>query len=243
VLAPSTAWGREVVARAAARAGAGLTGDAVELEVDRGRQRLIAWKPAFGGQLVAAIEASSPVQMVTVRVGMLPALLPRDPSTPTVTELRAAPRRRVRVLARTRDDDLDTLAEADAIVGVGRGVDPGDYEALEPLLELLHAELGATRKVTDNGWLPRARQIGITGRTVAPLLYVSIGASGKFNHMVGVRAAGTVLAINPDPDALVFGAADIGIVADWRDAVPALVAALEQAAAPAPGPTGVKVGE
>jgi electron transfer flavoprotein alpha subunit len=243
VLAPSTAWGREVVARAAARAGAGLTGDAVELEVDRGRQRLIAWKPAFGGQLVAAIEASSPVQMVTVRVGMLPALLPRDPSTPTVTELRAEPRRRVRVLARTRDDDLDTLAEADAIVGVGRGVDPGDYEALEPLLELLHAELGATRKVTDNGWLPRARQIGITGRTVAPLLYVSIGASGKFNHMVGVRAAGTVLAINPDPDALVFGSADIGIVADWRDAVPALVAALEQAAAPAPGPTGVKVGE
>jgi electron transfer flavoprotein alpha subunit len=229
VLAPSTAWGREVVARAAAAAGAGLTGDAVGLEVDGARSRLVAWKPAFGGQLVAAIEASSPVQMATVRVGMLPTLLPRNPSTPVITRVSATPRGRVQVLARTRDDDLDTLAEADAIVGVGRGVDPADYDALEPLLELLHAELGATRKVTDNGWLPRSRQIGITGRTVAPRLFVSIGASGKFNHMVGVRAAGTVLAINPDPDALVFGVADIGIVADWRDAVPALVAVLDQA--------------
>ena len=97
---------------------------------------------------------------------------------------------------------------------------------------MLHAELGATRKVTDNGWLPRARQIGITGRTVSPRLFVSIGASGKFNHMVGVRAAGTILAINPDPGALVFGVADIGIVADWREAVPALVVAIHARALP-----------
>jgi electron transfer flavoprotein alpha subunit len=90
--------------------------------------------------------------------------------------------------------------------------------------------------VTDAGWLPRARQIGITGRSIAPRLFVSIGASGKFNHMVGVRAAGTVLAINPDPDALVFGVADVGIVADWHDAVPLLVAALHAG-------TGVAVGE
>ncbi len=134
----------------------------------------------------------------------------------------------MRVLARTRDDDLDTLATAHAVVGVGRGVDPSEYDDLAPLLEALRAELGATRKVTDAGWLPRARQIGITGRSIAPRLFVSIGASGKFNHMVGVRAAGTVLAINPDPDALVFGVADIGIAADWHDAVPLLVAALHE---------------
>jgi electron transfer flavoprotein alpha subunit len=88
--------------------------------------------------------------------------------------------------------------------------------------------LGATRKVTDKGWLPRARQIGITGRAIAPRLFVSIGASGKFNHVIGVRAAGTVLAINPDPNALVFDAADVGIVADWHDALPLLVAELER---------------
>jgi electron transfer flavoprotein alpha subunit len=231
VIAPSTTWGREVVSRAAASLGAGLTGDAVALETDHGR--LVAWKPAFGGQLVAAIEASSPVQMVTVRVGVLPAPLPRDQSSIPVTPRRVTPRGRVTVLARTRDDDLDTLAEATTVVGVGKGIDPAEYEDLEPLLELLHAELGATRKVTDNGWLPRARQIGITGRSIAPRLYVALGVSGKFNHVVGVRAAGTVLAINADPDALMFGAADIGMVADWHEAVPALLGELERVISPA----------
>ena len=226
VLAPSTAWGREVAARAAARAGAGLTGDAVGLEVDPDRTRLVAWKPAFGGQLVAAVEASSPVQMATVRVGVLPAALPRDASTPVLSSITVTPRNRVRVLARVRDDDLDTLATAHTVVGVGRGVDPAEYDDLGALLKVLRAELGATRKVTDAGWLPRSRQIGITGRSIAPRLFVSIGASGKFNHMVGARAAGTVLAINSEPDALVFGVSDIGIVADWHDVVPALVAAL-----------------
>ena len=89
----------------------------------------------------------------------------------------------------------------------------------------------ATRKVTDNGWLPRARQIGITGRSIAPRLFVSIGASGKFNHIVGVRAARTVLAINPNPEALIFRAADIGVVGDYREVVPQLVAAITERAA------------
>jgi electron transfer flavoprotein alpha subunit len=128
------------------------------------------------------------------------------------------------VLSRTRDDDLDVLAEAHAVIGIGQGVGPEEYDALEPLRVSLGAELGATRKVTDNGWLPRARQIGITGRSIEPRLFVSIGASGKFNHMVGVRAAGTVLAINPNRDAPVFDASDVGIVGDWHEAVPLLVA-------------------
>ncbi len=224
VLAPSTAWGREVAGRVAAAIGAGLTGDAVELDVHDGR--LVAWKPAFGGQLVAAIHCESPTQMATVRVGVLPTLAPRAVGVPVAHEVTGTTRGRVCVLSRTRDDDLDVLAEAGAVVGVGRGVDPADYPGLDPLLAALGAELGATRKVTDNGWMPRARQIGITGRSIAPRLFVSIGSSGKFNHMVGVRAAGTVLAINPDPDAPVFGVADVGIVGDWRVVVPHLVAAV-----------------
>ncbi|MEX2254237.1 MAG: FAD-binding protein [Acidimicrobiia bacterium] len=212
VLVPSTAWGREVAARAAARLGAGLTGDAVGLEV--ADDRLVAWKPAFGGQLVAAITASSSVQMATVRSGMLPQLTPR-PRTASLSTLTIRPRNRVTVVGRTRDDDLDTLAEAHAVVGVGLGgLSPDDYPKLDPLLHALGAELGATRKVTDKGWMPRARQIGITGRTIAPRLYIALGTSGKFNHMVGVRRAGTVLAVNTDPDALVFDSADIGIVGD-----------------------------
>jgi electron transfer flavoprotein alpha subunit len=233
VLAGSTAWGREVAARTAARLGAGLTGDAVDLEVEG--DRLVAWKPAFGGQLVAAITATSPVQMATVRAGVLPTLTPRAACAIETTTLAPASRDRVHVLLRTRDDDIEVLADADAVIGVGTGVPPDAYDDLEPLRTALGAELGATRKVTDKGWLPHARQIGITGRAIAPRLFVSIGASGKFNHMVGVRAAGTVLAINPDPDALVFDAADIGIVGDWREVLPLLVTELERVYADASG--------
>lgn len=229
LLAPSTAWGREVAARAAARLDAGLTGDAVGIEVVDGR--LVALKPAFGGQLVAAITSSSAVQMATVRAGMLTTLAPRI-STASVRTIAAEPRGRVQVHARTRNDDLDTLAEARAVVGIGQAIEPDEYPILHPLLAMLGAELAATRKVTDRGWMPRSRQVGITGRTIAPCLYIALGTSGKFNHMVGVRAAGTVLAVNTDSEALVFDAADIGIVGDWHDVVPLLVTELARVIAP-----------
>jgi electron transfer flavoprotein alpha subunit len=139
------------------------------------------------------------------------------------------PRRRVRVLARTRDDDLDVLADAPVVVGVGQGITPDEYPALEPLLDAVGGVLAATRKVTDQGWLPRARQVGITGRSIAPRLYIALGMSGKFNHMVGVRGARTVLAINNAPDALVFEAADAGIVGDWHAVLPLFVGELTAA--------------
>jgi electron transfer flavoprotein alpha subunit len=228
-LAPSTAWGREVASRAAAVLGAGLTGDAVGLELDG--DRMTAWKPAFGGQLVAAIHTDSTTQMATVRAGMLAEPQPRVHRAP-VSDLAVSARERMQVLARTRDDDLDLLAEASVVVGVGIGVAPEEYPRLDPLRDALGAELAATRKVTDRGWLPRARQVGITGRSIAPRLYVLFGASGKFNHMIGVRAARTVLAVNSDPAALVFNAADVGIVGDWREVVPLLVHEISAVAQP-----------
>jgi electron transfer flavoprotein alpha subunit len=231
LLAPSTAWGREVASRTAAAVGAGLTGDAVGFELDD--DRLIAWKPAFGGRLVAAIHADSRTQIATVRAGMLAELHPRVHRAET-GEIAITARARVEVLARTRDDDLDLLAEATAVIGVGQGVAPEDYALLEPLREALGAEIAATRKVTDRGWLPRARQVGITGRSIAPRLFVSIGASGKFNHMIGVRAARAILAINADPGALVFEAADVGIVGDWHDAVPLLLREIQAVPLTAP---------
>jgi electron transfer flavoprotein alpha subunit len=223
VLAPSTAWGREVAGRAAARLGAGLTGDAVGLDVADGR--LVAWKPAFGGQVVAAITASSAVQMATIRPGMLPRRAPR-PDGAATTRMAVAARGRVRIHAASRDDDTNTLAEAAVVVGVGGGLTPADYGDLQALLDVLGAELGATRKVTDEGWQPHARQIGITGRSIAPNLYVAVALSGQFNHMVGVRSAGTILAVNDDPTMPVFAAADVGIVGDWRAVVPVLAAEL-----------------
>jgi electron transfer flavoprotein alpha subunit len=271
VLAPSTAWGREVASRVAAATASGLTGDAVGLALDvpvpdvpvpdvpvpdvpvpdvpvpdvpvpdaaavDGGRRLLAWKPAFGGTLVAAVRAESPVQMATVRPGVLPLVAPRGQARPPVVERRTVPPRgRVVVRRRTREDDLDVLANADVVIGVGQGVDPTHYDELEPLRRRLGAELAATRKVTDRGWMPHARQIGITGHAIAPRLYLALGTSGKYNHTVGVRSAGTIVAVNPDPDAPVFTFADVGIVGDWRAVVPALDAALGAALATAPGP-------
>jgi electron transfer flavoprotein alpha subunit len=218
VLAPGTMWGREVASRTAAALRAGLTGDAVELEV--AEDRLVAWKPAFGGHLVAAVTASSAVQMATVRPGILPVLAARPVGSATpVTTVPAELRSRVRRLGSGRDDELDALGRADVVVGVGAAITPDEYDQLEPLLLALGAELAATRKVTDNGWLPRARQVGITGRSIAPRLYVALAMSGKFNHMVGVRSAGTVLAVNQDPSAVVFKFSDVGIVGDWHEVV------------------------
>ena len=226
VLAPSTAFGREVAGRAAAATGSGLVGDAMAVAAQG--DLLVAAKPAFAGALVADITCRSATQMVTVRPGVLPAPLPRPERAVPVLTRTAAGRGRVRVLSERRDDDVETLARAPVVIGVGTGVTPEEYEELSPLAAVLGAELAATRKVTDKGWAPRARQVGITGRSIAPRLYVAVGLSGKFNHMVGVRAAGTILAVNADRDAPVFEHCDVGVVGDWHEVVPLLQSALRR---------------
>ncbi|HUY55179.1 MAG TPA: FAD-binding protein [Candidatus Nanopelagicaceae bacterium] len=225
ILAPSTMWGREVAARVAVILQAGLTGDAVDLGIEGAR--LVAWKPAFGGRLVASVTATSSVQMITVRPGALP-LRPLRNHTAAVTQVMVNPRSRVRVLGKATDDDVDLLATASVVIGVGTGVAADEYPALRPLQNILDARLAGTRRVTDRGWLPRSRQIGLTGLSIRPRLYVAVGLSGKFNHMIGVRGAGCVLAVNRDPEAPVFESADIGIVADWQQVVPELVSQLTE---------------
>ena len=257
VLAPGTLWGREVASRVAAALQAGLVGDAVELDVEG--DRLVCWKPAFGGRLVAAITFTSQIQLATVRPGAVSravqaeargairsdqvpvdvAPVPVDTvpvdtvpldtvplDTVPVDTVPVEPRGRVRVLEVTRDEEVSRLLAASTVVALGAGVDAGDYTRLEPLVEALGAELAASRKVTDKSWLPRARQVGLTGHSLAPRLYVALGLSGKFNHMVGVRSAGTVVAINSDPEAPVRQWADVTLVADWREAVPLLADAV-----------------
>ncbi len=231
VLAPSTAYGREVAGRVAATLGCGLVGDAVGVEVVDGE--LVAAKPAFSGALVADISCVSPVRLVTIRPGVL-SIASSKPNSNSMngtldaklTRIQLIPRGRVRMHSKRRDDDIEVLARADVVIGVGAGVAPEDYEKLSPIAAILGADLAATRKVTDRGWAPRARQVGITGRSIAPRLYVALASSGKFNHMVGVRSAGTILAINSDPEALVFSHSDIGIVGDWLEVVSALGEAL-----------------
>lgn len=126
---------------------------------------------------------------------------------------------------------MESLSDADVIIGVGQGVPQEELHELDELRDILGAQIGCTRKVTDAGRMPHARQIGVTGRAISPRLYVAIGTSGKFNHMVGTRAAGTVLAINPDRNALVWQYADVGVVARFQEAVPLLVKELREALA------------
>ncbi len=237
ILAPSTSFGRHAAARLAARLGAGLTGDAIELTTDRGR--LVAWKPAFAGRLVAAITAGSAVQMATLRPGAFMPLPPGRRAAATTSAARVAPAGAVREIGRTRDAGSAPLVRAGCVLAVGAGVPPEAYAELDALREVLGAELVGTRKVTDRGWLPRNRQVGLTGHSLAPRLYLALGVSGKFNHLVGVRQAGTVLAVNTDPQAPVFGGADIGIVGDWRETARLLADALaaDRRSATEPGGT------
>ncbi len=228
LLVEGTRSGRVVASVVAARCGWGLTGDAVGLEVSPSG-RLVAWKPAFGGRLQVPILSRSPVQMATIRPGVLALRPPRaDASELEAGLLPAPPPARIRTVAVERDDaDSGELRRARTVVAVGVGVDPDGYPVIDELRAALgDAALGATRKATDQGWAPRGRQIGVTGHAVAPRLLVAVGSSGRFNHTVGIRNAGVLMAVNSDPGAEIFEQVDVGLVGEWQSVVPELTAVL-----------------
>jgi len=224
-----TRSGRVVASIVAARRGWGLTGDAVGLEVSPDG-RLVAWKPAFGGRLQVPILSRSPVQMATIRPGVLALRPPRDGAADPTAEMLPAPApARIRTLTVERDDaDTGELRRARAVVAVGVGVEPDGYPVIDELRAALGgAALGATRRVTDQGWVPRSRQIGVTGHAVSPRLLVAVGSSGRFNHTVGIRNAGVLMAVNSNPDAEIFDQVDVGLVGEWQTVVPELTAELQ----------------
>jgi electron transfer flavoprotein alpha subunit len=226
LLVEATHLGRAVASSVAARNGWGLTGDAIGFEITD--DRLSAWKPAFGGTLIALIHSSSSVQMATVRPGAFATLQPRLASDPQIELLPRPSAARLTTLSTEQvDADAVGIFAAERVVGVGVGVSPDDYHVVERLCSTLGAELVATRKVTDVGSLPRARQVGLTGHSISPHLYVALGLSGKYNHTIGVRHAQIVLAVNSDPNAAVFDHADVGLVADWKDTAEELVKILD----------------
>ena len=233
LLVPSTWLGRDLAPRVAARLGLGLTGDAIDLTLDDGR--LVQWKPAFGGTIVAPILSDTFPEMATVRPGMLHAAPPRAGASAPIEELRLGEPPAIRTLVTERRPmpnlaDALALDESKSVIGVGMGVgNADDLKLLAPLAESLGgAPIAATRDVTDAGWLPRQLQIGLTGRAISPRLYFAIGIRGAFEHMVGVRKAGTIVAINKNPKAPVFTQSDFGIVAEWQTVVPLLAAAIRQ---------------
>ena len=232
VLIPSTANGRDLAPRVAARLQVGLTGDCIGLDID-GSGRLVQFKPAFGGNIVAPILTKTRPAMATVRPGMLQKAEPDFSRKPALVPLP------VDQLGESRTRVLETeinatvgveLDSAQVVVGVGMGLgSPENLGAIRELAAALGAPLVATRRAVDAGWLPRQVQVGLTGRSIAPQLYVAVGLGGKFNHMVGVQRAGLIVAVNNNPAAEVFKQADYGIVGDWIQIIPALVRALKQA--------------
>jgi electron transfer flavoprotein alpha subunit len=239
VLFPATSFGSDIAPRVAARLTLGLTGDCLGVEIDA-EGHLLQLKPAFGGRVVAPIASRTLPAMATIRPGALPAYAPNPARTARVVPLDLAgmPAPGTRVLSTTLEGNgglaLDT---ARLVVCVGMGV--GGPEALEEIdylaaalgkwlgLDASEVAIGGTRKVVDEGWLPRQQQIGITGRMVSPDLYLAIGVQGKFNHVVGILGAGTIAAVNSDPSAPIFAASDFGFAGDWRAFARALLAALE----------------
>jgi electron transfer flavoprotein alpha subunit len=220
VLGAALPWDREVLARLAVAFDAGLMSDLVSLSAKHGR--LSGLKPSGGGTLAEIVSRGTP-QIATLRTGLLPLRPPRADRPVERHTLHVEPDTAVTRTERRTGDDGDALDRAEVVIGVGRGVPPEKYDELEPVRVLLNAELAATRKVTDQGWLPHGRQIGITGRSVAPRMYLAVGVSGNLNHLAGAGRAGTVVAINTDPAAEIFAHCDVGLVADWQEVMPYLV--------------------
>ncbi|MFL5731980.1 MAG: FAD-binding protein [Chloroflexia bacterium] len=240
VLLPATSFGRDLAPRVAARLGLGLTADCLGLEVD-GEGRLLQLKPAFGGQVVAPILSHTLPALVTVRPGMVGRYAPDASRRARVLPLeirgRDLPRPRVRVERATAEGEGGlALDDARLVVCVGMGI--GGPESLPEVDRLAQAlgrwmglspgevAIGGTRKVVDEGWLPGQQQIGITGRAVAPDLYLGLGVGGSFNHMVGILGSGTIVAANTNPEAPILQAVDLGVLCDWRSLAEALLGVL-----------------
>jgi len=230
VLFPSTANGRDLAPRVAARLNIGLTGDIIGLNLDA-QGRLVQLKPAFGGNIVAPILTKTLPVMASVRPGMLQAAQPDMNRIARVIELPVGDiHSRVQwVSGEMNTEEGVHLDDADVIIGVGMGIGgPENLPLVYQLCEALDAHTGATRRVVDAGWLPRQVQIGLTGHSIAPHLYVALGVRGAFNHTVGIQRAGTILAINNDPNADIFKQCDYGIVGDWQAITGAMIQVLRE---------------
>jgi electron transfer flavoprotein alpha subunit len=217
VLFPATNNGKYLAPRIAARLGLGLTGDCVGLRLDS-ESRLAQIKPAFGGNIEAPIYSRTSPQMATIRPGALQKKEFTNAQEPQVVHWRVPEgiQHQFSIVAQEIDAGVEAmeLEEARMVVGIGVGLGESNISLAKRLAELLHGSIAATRRVVDNGWVQRQFQVGLTGKFIAPDIYIGLGISGRYNHLIGVQKAGRLIAINQDPNAEVFRSVDVGIIGD-----------------------------
>jgi len=235
VLFPHTYQARDFAPALAASLGRVLVSDVVSHRVENGS--LVVVRQLFQGKMNADVrfEADAP-HFASIQAGAFRAENAKKSETPSPVEtatpalephqIRTKPLERFRESQRAVD-----LTAAERIVSVGRGIREAENIALvEQLAQAMGAELAASRPICDNGWLPMERQVGSSGQTVAPKLYVAVGISGAIQHLVGMKGSKTIVAINKDPEAPIFEVADYGIVGDLFQVVPAIIEALKPVA-------------
>lgn len=239
ILAGATAVGRAFFARVAVKVRTGLTADCTMLKVeetqnkDTGAMQMLLHqtRPAFGGNIMATIMTPNHrPQMATVRPKVFKKSAP-DPKRKGQVLVEAlkliAPQ--TSLIKVFHDEDAIDIAAHDILISGGRGLKKEEnFKMLFRLAELLGGEVACSRAAVDAGWCPVSRQVGQTGKTVAPKLYLCFGISGAIQHLEGIRGADTIIAVNSDPNAPIFGVADLGIVGDLFEILPALIKELEK---------------
>ncbi len=225
LVAGSTSMGKDLFPRVAMRLETGLAPDCTHLEIGE-NGRLIATRPIYGGKVFAqvTIPNSSP-EMATVR----PNTFPLEAVNKSAEVIRTGDllkgveiRQRVEGEERAAQEKVD-VTEAEFVIGVGRGIkDPGNFEIVKELADVLGATVGVTRSVVDNGWWDVNDQIGKSGKNISAKLYFAFGISGAVHHVLGIQTCKTVVAVNTDPNALIFNYADFGLVGDMMQVIPAL---------------------
>jgi electron transfer flavoprotein alpha subunit len=225
VLLPFTAVGKDLAPRVAARIGAGLASDCVGFEVKGGT--LVARRPMYAGKAYATVEWSGEPRMATLRPNVFALGQPDASRKAEVVKatVDASSRARVTAVKATAAGKVQ-LTEAQVIVSGGRGLKgPEHFPLVEGLAEAMGAAVGASRAVVDAGWVDHQMQVGQTGKTVSPSLYVACGISGAIQHLAGMSSSKCIVAINKDPDAPIFKVANYGIVGDVFEVLPKLTEA------------------
>lgn len=233
VLAGATPIGRSFIPRVAAKLRTGLTADCTSLEIDKDSGNLLQIRPAFGGNIMATILCpNSRPQMATVRPRVMKRVVYDKGRTGDIIYVDAeglATRTKVLDTIKEVSNITVNLQEAEIIVSGGRGLgDQKGFKLLEELAEVLDGALGASRAAVDEGWIPYSHQVGQTGKTVCPKIYIACGISGAVQHLVGMQSSDIIIAINKNPEAPIFNVASYGIVGDVYEVVPILIRKIKE---------------